>query len=127
MRTNQEKAVVCDNGPVSRRKLTDLEASFEKMIEEIGEGGHVQQENSPTGGDKFPFNTPDHRSAAPFLSRLGRGATDRPEILRFEFFAPTFDFRVVEDFPDDAPEQSFEIRIVNVAQRSNGFFLIALE
>lgn len=26
------------------------------------------------------------------------------EVFFFEFAAPTFDFRVVEDFPDDAPQ-----------------------
>ena len=50
---------------------------------------------------------------------------DTEKIFGFEFLAPAFDFRVVENFPEHAAEQSFQRRIFEFAEALDGLLFVA--
>src|ERR1041385_5889260 len=48
-------------------------------------------------------------------------------ILLFVLLAPSLNLDVVENLAEHAPEQSFQIRILQISQATNAFFLISLQ
>ncbi len=50
---------------------------------------------------------------------------DAEEVFGFEFLAPAFDFRVVENFTEHAAEQSFQRRIFEFAEALDGLLFVA--
>src|SRR5882762_5060169 len=45
-------------------------------------------------------------------------------VARLVFFAPAFDLHVIEDLAQDAAQESLEIRVLEIAQASDGFLLV---
>ena len=62
-----------------------------------------------------------------FGSFGGFGAEFGIEIFLFEFAAPAFDLKFVEDLADDSAEEAFEVGELDFLQGTDGGFLVAFE